>query len=202
MLASDTCVAIWGKALKTEQPGGCLIETGVAPGDVALPAVTSFDWTRALLRSDVIEVPGFAGPAIAATGVPWIRLAPQSADAAALNANSIASRIRLRTVIVLAVACTIAAFAFGSLVQAHIGSSAIEQRRTSALPSWKVVQIDAEGVTIALKDAADRPLRVRLGKALPNGELLLQTDPTRRIYRTPSSSVLVRDDANQINTEK
>lgn len=158
--------------------------------------MTSVDWTRALLRSDVIELPGFAGPVSTAMGVPWIRFGPVSADAAALNANSVASRIRMRTVVMLAVACTVAAFTFGSLFQIHLGSSAIEQRRTSTLPAWKVVRVDAEGVTIALEGAAARPLRVQLGKPLPNGELLLQTDPVRRIYRTPTASVLVREDAN------
>lgn len=182
--------------MKTEASGESPPGSGVAPTEVALQPVSSVDWTRALLRSDVIELPGFAGPAIAARGVPWIKFGPESADAAALNANSIASRIRMRTVVVLAVASTLAAFAFGSLVQVHLGSSALEQRQTLALPSWRVVQVDAEGVTIALKDAADRPLRVHLGKALPNGELLLQTDPARRIYRTPSTSVLVRDESN------
>ena len=102
----------------------------------------------------------------------------------------------MRTVVMLAVACTVAAFTLGSLLQIHLGSSANEQRRTSTLPAWKVVRVDAEGVTVALEGAAGRPLRVELGKPLPNGERLLQTDPVRRIYRTPTASVLVREDAN------
>ncbi|CAN7778943.1 hypothetical protein LJR290_007982 [Variovorax sp. LjRoot290] len=158
--------------------------------------MTSADWTRALLRSDVIELPGFAGPVITAKGVPWITFGPDSPDAAALNANSVASRIRMRTVVVLAAASTVAAFALGSLFQIYLTSSATEQRRTSTLPAWKVIRVDAEGVTVALEGAAARPLRVQLGKPLPNGELLLQTDPVRRIYRTPTASVLVREDAN------
>lgn len=195
------CASILGKDLKTEKSEVRPSATGVARADRAsVPsrgqAVTSVDWTRALLRADVIELPGFAGPVISAKGVPWIHFGPESADTAALNANSIASRIRMRTVVVLAVACAIAAFASGSLLQIHLGSSAVEQRRTATLPAWKVVQVDVDGVTIALKDAADRPLRVQLGGALPNGELLLQTDPARRIYRTSSASVLVREAAN------
>lgn len=187
--------------MKTDNPEGTPSATDIALADQwAFPspisAVSSLDWTRALLRGDVIELPGFAGPVIAARGVPWIRFGPDAADAVALNSNSIASRIRMRTVVMLAVACAIAAFALGSLFQVHRGSSALEQRRMSTLPSWKVVQIDSEGVSIALQDASHRPLRVLLGRTLPNGELLLQTDPTRRIYRTPSTSVLVREDAN------
>lgn len=199
--ASELANRYWGNALNTAQPEGRPSATGIARARRAnVPsrgqAVTSVDWTRALLRADVIELPGFAGPVISVKGVPWIRFGPESADAAALNANSVASRIRLRTVVVLAVACTIAAFAFGSLLQIHLGTAAAEQRRTATLPAWKVVQVDDDGVTVALKDAADRPLRVRLGKPLPNGELLLQTDAARRIYRTSSASVLVREDAN------
>jgi len=185
----------------TESLGGRASPSAVARGEGARlssrsQAVTSVDWTRALLRSDVIELPGFAGPVVTAKGVPWIRFGPESADAAALNANSVASRIRMRTVGMLAVACTIASFVFGSLLQIYVGSSATEHRRTSTLPAWKVVRVDAEGVTVAMEGSASRPLRVPLGKPLPNGEPLLQTDPARRIYRTPTASVLVRDDVN------
>lgn len=158
-------------------------------------AVTSVDWTRALLRSDVIELPGFAGPVITARGVPWIRFGPESADAAALNTNSIASRIRMRTVVILAAACTIAAFTLGGLIQSYFGSNALEQRRTATLPAWNVVRVDSDSVTVKV-DATTRPLRIELGKTLPNGELLLQTDSVRRIYRTPTASVLVREDVN------
>jgi len=143
----------------------------------------------------VIELPGFAGPVITARGVPWISFGPESADATALNAHSVASRIRMRTVVMLAVACTIASFALGGLLQFSFGSTALEQRKTATLPSWKVVRVGADGVTVKV-DAATRPLRIQLGKPLPNGELLLQTDPVRRIYRTPTASVLVRADVN------
>jgi hypothetical protein len=192
---------VWGNALKTETPAGRSSASAVARSDGARTpsrgqSVTSVDWTRALLRSDVIELPGFAGPVISAKGVPWIKFGPDSADASALNANSIASRIRMRTVVVLAVACAIATFACGSLLQIYLGSAAIEQRKTSTLPAWKVVHVDAEGVTVGLVGTANKSLRVQVGKALPNGELLLQTDPARRIYRTPTASVLVREDAN------
>ena len=95
----------------------------------------------------------------------------------------------------LAVACTIASFALGGLLQFSFGSTALEQRKTATLPSWKVVRVGADGVTVKV-DAATRPLRIQLGKPLPNGELLLQTDPVRRIYRTPTASVLVRADVN------
>lgn len=158
--------------------------------------MTASDWTRALLRSDVIELPGFAGPVVTAKGVPWITFGPDSADTAALNANSVASRIRMRTVVMLAVACTVFAFTLGWLLQLHLTSSAAEQRRTATLPGWKVVGVDAEGVTIALGGAASRQLHVELGRPLPSGEVLLQTDPVRRIYRTPTTSVLVREDVN------
>lgn len=186
--------------MTTESPGGRTSASAIAHSEGARPlsrgqVVTSVDWTRALLRSDVIELPGFAGPVITARGVPWISFGTESADAAALNAHSVASRIRMRTVVMLAVACTIAAFTLGGVLQFHLGSSAVEQRRTSTLPAWKVVRVDADGVTIML-DATTRPLRVHLGKPLPNGELLLQTDPARRIYRTPTASVLVREDVN------
>ncbi|MBS0454615.1 MAG: hypothetical protein JSS14_25240 [Proteobacteria bacterium] len=156
--------------------------------------VTSTDWTRAILRSDVIELAGFGGPLIEARGVPWITIG--AGEACLANRNSIAGRIRMRTVVMLSVSCVAAAFALGLFLQMYLSGSAAEQRRSTALPKWTVVGVDAEGLSIAIDGAPRKSMRVNVGGALPSGERLLQTDPTRRIYRTPTSSVLVRDGSN------
>lgn len=154
-------------------------------------AVTSTDWTRALLGTDVIQLQGFAGPAVSVSGVPWIKIGGD--EGGTLLPSSTATRVRMRTMVVLVLSTVVASFVLGCLWQLQSADSASVARQSASLPSWRVVGVQADGVTISIDGATRRELRIPVGRALPNGEQLLQTDVERRIYRTASASVLVRE---------
>jgi hypothetical protein len=153
-------------------------------------AVTSTDWTRALLGTDVIQLPGFAGPASSVSGVPWIRIGGD--EGGTLLPSVTASRVRIRTLLALGISAVVAAFALGSLWQLQSSSPAGAARHGATLPSWRVVSVQADGVTVTVDGASRREIRILVGRTLPNGEQLLQTDVDRHIYRTACTSVLVR----------
>ncbi|GEM_PF-4824477 len=165
----------------------------------AAPAVRetfrSTDWTRALLGSDTITLAGFNGPVVSAVGIPWMKIGPD--DLPPQGPGAAAARIRVRTVAALGVALTSAALVAGAVGQAWHANTGARQQYLATLPAWSVTRIDSQGLSIVVDGKRARPIRVQVGGSLPNGERLVETDPARNIYRTPSTSVLVRPAVDQ-----
>lgn len=183
------------RASETAAAPGAVARTDPAPAPAARQNFRSTDWTRALLRSDTITLPGFSGPVVEAAGIPWMRIGADDVSPQAPSAA--ATRIRLRTVAALGVAGMVAMFVIGAVGQAWHSNSTARQQRVAALPAWSVTKIDGEGLTIMVDGNGAKTIRVQLGGTLPNGERLVETDPARHIYRTPGTSVLVRQAADQ-----
>ncbi|TAL65764.1 MAG: hypothetical protein EPN79_11330 [Burkholderiaceae bacterium] len=177
-----------------------ILALGPAPSATPAPpkrrVCSATDWTRALIGGDAIVIPGFGAQPQVVKSIPWLSIGQNSeinnTSATGIRASGAPGAARIAGFFALALSAAIAAFVLGGVMPWGRHMAPPLSGHIQPAP-WQVVAVGTDGVTVKFLGSPATPdLKILLGKRLPDGQVLLQTEPTRKIYRTSSYVALVR----------